>query len=110
VALCLGIRNVINEVGFKTFFQALLDSDTTEYKDLQLLVVLSERFWDTSCTFHFPGIGEMILTLLKYENFNIKKIKIKKWLLKNFQAKFIKKRKVLDKFMGSKIYVLFKKK
>ena len=40
------IRYVINEAGFKTFFQALLDHDTTEYKDVQLLVALSERFWD----------------------------------------------------------------
>jgi len=22
---------------------------------------LSERFWDTTCTFHFPGIGEVML-------------------------------------------------
>ena len=38
------IRNVINEVDFKTFFQPLLDHDTTMYKDLQLLVALSEGF------------------------------------------------------------------
>ena len=30
--------------------------------DLQLLLTLSERFWDTTCTFHFPGIGEVMLT------------------------------------------------
>ena len=56
------IRNVINDASFKTFFQALRDHDTTEYKDLQLLVALSEWFWDTTCTFHFLGIGEMMLT------------------------------------------------
>ncbi|KAL0001385.1 hypothetical protein SO802_015166 [Lithocarpus litseifolius] len=33
-----------------------------EYKDLQLLLALPERFWDTTCTFHFPGIGEVMLT------------------------------------------------
>jgi len=33
------------------------------YKDLQLLVVASsEQFWDTTCTFHFLGIGEVMLT------------------------------------------------
>ena len=53
------------------------------------------------------------LSLLKYENFNIKK-----WSLKNCQAKFIKIIiiiiiiiiKVLNKFMGSKICPLKKKK
>ena len=27
-----------------------------------MLLALSERFWDTTCTFHFPGIGEVMLT------------------------------------------------
>ena len=27
-----------------------------------MLLALSERFWDTTCTFHFPGIGEVVLT------------------------------------------------
>ena len=39
-----------------------MDYDTIEYRDLQLLVTLSERFWDTTCTFHFPGISEVMLT------------------------------------------------
>ena len=56
------IKNIIDEAGFQTFFQALLNQDTHEYKDLQLLLTLSERFWDTTCTFHFPGIGEVMLT------------------------------------------------
>ena len=60
--LSLDIRNIINEVGFQTFFEALLNQETHEYKDLQLLLALSERFWDTTCTFHFPGIGEVMLT------------------------------------------------
>ncbi|KAK9998070.1 hypothetical protein SO802_017673 [Lithocarpus litseifolius] len=56
------IRNVINDAGFETFFQALWDQDTTEYRDLHLLVALSEWFWDTTYTFHFLGIGEVMLT------------------------------------------------
>ena len=43
------------------FFLALLDHDTVEYKDLKLLLAMSERFWDTTCTFHFPSIGEVML-------------------------------------------------
>ena len=27
-----------------------------------MLLALSEWFWDTTCTFHFPGIGEVMLT------------------------------------------------
>jgi len=56
------IKNVINEAGFQTFLRALLDHDTNEYKNLQLLLALLERFWDTTCTFHFSGIGEVMLT------------------------------------------------
>ncbi|KAK9997566.1 hypothetical protein SO802_022252 [Lithocarpus litseifolius] len=36
--------------------------ETHEYKDLQLLLALSECFWDTTCTSHFSGIGEVLLT------------------------------------------------
>ena len=61
-ALSLDIKNVINEAGFQTFFQVLLDYDTNEYKYLQLLFALLKRFWDTTCTFHFLGIGEVMLT------------------------------------------------
>ena len=43
-ALSPDIMSIINEAGFQTFFQALLDHDTNEYKDLQLLLALSERF------------------------------------------------------------------
>ena len=60
------IKNIINEAGFQTFFQALLNQETHEYKDLQLLLALSERFWDTTCTFHFPGIGEVMLTTYNF--------------------------------------------
>ena len=56
------IKNVINEGGFGTFFEALSNHETHEYKDLQLLLALVERFWDTNCTFHFPNIGEVMLT------------------------------------------------
>ncbi|KAL0001381.1 hypothetical protein SO802_015162 [Lithocarpus litseifolius] len=58
-ALSPNIKNIIIEAGFGTFFKALLNQETYEYKDLQLLLTLAERFWDTTCTFHFPGIGEL---------------------------------------------------
>ncbi|KAL0009861.1 hypothetical protein SO802_004969 [Lithocarpus litseifolius] len=51
-----------DESQLSNFFQALLNQETHEYKDLQLLLALSERFWDTTCTFHFPSIGEVMLT------------------------------------------------
>ena len=60
--LSLDIRNIINEAGFQNFFKALLNQEAHEYKDLQLLLALSKRFWDTTCTFHFLGIGEVMLT------------------------------------------------
>ena len=56
------IRIIINDAGFQTLFEALLNQETHEYKDLQLLLTLSECFWDTVCTFHFLGIGEVMLT------------------------------------------------
>ena len=55
------IRKVINDVSFKSIFQALWNYDTTEYKDLQLIMALSNWFWDTTCTF-LSGIGEVMLT------------------------------------------------
>ncbi|KAK9984358.1 hypothetical protein SO802_033883 [Lithocarpus litseifolius] len=58
-ALPPSIKNIINEVGFGTFFKALLNHEMHEYRDLQLLLVLAERLWDTTCTFHFPCIGEV---------------------------------------------------
>ena len=61
-ALSPDIRNIINDAGFGTFFETLLNQETYEYKDLQLLLALSECFWDTTCTFHFLGIGEVMLT------------------------------------------------
>ena len=60
--LSADIKNVINEAGFRTFLQALLDHDTNEYKDLQLLLAFLERLSDTTCTFHFLSIGEVMLT------------------------------------------------
>ena len=60
--LCPSIKNIIDEAGFGTFFETLLYLETHEYKDLQLLLALAERFWDTICTFHFPGVGEVMLT------------------------------------------------
>ena len=60
--LSLDIKNIINDAGFQTFFEALLNQKTHKYKDLQLLLALSEQFWDATCTFHFPGIGEVMLT------------------------------------------------
>ena len=56
------IRIIINDAGFQTLFEALLSQETHEYKDLQLLLTLSECFGDTMCTFHFLGIGEVMLT------------------------------------------------
>ena len=38
------IKNIINDVGFGTFFEALLNQETHEYKDLQLLLALAVRF------------------------------------------------------------------
>ena len=38
------IRNIINEAGFGTFFEASLNQETHEYEDLQLLLALVERF------------------------------------------------------------------
>ncbi|KAL0001951.1 hypothetical protein SO802_015732 [Lithocarpus litseifolius] len=61
-ALSPSIKNIINEAGFGTFFETLLNQDTHKYKDLQLLLALIECFWDTTCTFHFPSIGEVMLT------------------------------------------------
>ena len=66
VALSPSIKNIINEAGFGTFFEALLNHETHEYKHLQLLLPLAERFWDTTCTFHFPGIEEVMLTLYDF--------------------------------------------
>ena len=56
------IKNVINEAGSGTFFEALSNHETHEYKDLQLLLTLPKRFWDTTYTFHFSNIGEVMLT------------------------------------------------
>ena len=69
VALSPSIKNIINVSGFGNFFEALLNQETYEYKDLQLLLALTKRFWDTTCTFHFPGIGEVMLT--PYDFFTI---------------------------------------
>ena len=60
--LCPSIKNIIDEAGFGTFFETLLNQETHEYKDLQLLLALAKRFWDTTYTFHFPGIGKVMLT------------------------------------------------
>ena len=61
-ALSPNIKSIINEAGFGTFFETLLNQETHEFKDLQLLLALAECFWDTICTFHFPSIGEVMLT------------------------------------------------
>ena len=47
-ALSPNIKNAVNEAGFQTFFRALLDHDTNKYKDIQLLLALSEQLWDTT--------------------------------------------------------------
>ena len=65
VALSPSIKNVIYEAGFSTFFEALSNHETHEYKDLQLLLALAERFWDTPCSFHYLNIGEVMLTPYK---------------------------------------------
>ena len=61
-ALPPSIKNIINQAGFGTFFEVLLNHETHEYINLQLFLVLAERFWDTTRTFHFPSIGEVMLT------------------------------------------------
>ena len=61
-ALSPSIKNVINEAGFGTFFEALSNHETYEYKDIQLLLALAEHSQDTTCTFHFSNIGEVMLT------------------------------------------------
>ena len=43
-ALSPSIKNIINDASFGTFFEALLNQETHEYKDLQLLLALAERF------------------------------------------------------------------
>ena len=40
----------------------LWNYNTTKYMGLQLIMALSEWFWDTTCTFHFPAISEVMLT------------------------------------------------
>ena len=40
----LAIRNIINDAGFGTFFETLLNQETYEYKDLSLLFALSKHF------------------------------------------------------------------
>jgi len=61
-SLSPSIKNIINEAGFDTFFETMLNHETHEYKDIQLLLALAKRFWDNTCTFHFLGIGELMLT------------------------------------------------
>ena len=61
-ALSPSIKNIINDASFGTFFEALLNQETHEYKDLQLLLALAECFQHTTCAFHFPGIREVRLT------------------------------------------------
>ena len=61
-ALSPNIKNAINEAGFQTFFRDLLDHDTNECKDIQLLLALSEQLWDTTWTFHFLSIDEVMQT------------------------------------------------
>ena len=43
-SLSSSIKIIINEAGFDTFFSALLNHETHEYKDLLLLLALAERF------------------------------------------------------------------
>ena len=43
-ALSPNIRNIINDVGLGTFFEALLNQETLEYKDLQLLLACQSAF------------------------------------------------------------------
>ena len=55
-ALSPNIKNIINDVGFGTSFEALLNHETHEYKALQLLLALVECFWDTTCTSIFQAL------------------------------------------------------
>ena len=67
-ALSPDIRNIINDAGFGTFFEALLNQETREYKHFQLLLALSNRFLDTMCTFHVSGISEVMFVRIYVEH------------------------------------------
>ena len=82
-ALSPSIKNVINEAGFGTFFKVLSNHETHEYKDLQLLLALVERFWDTTCTFHFPNIREVILTPCDFSVITLLRLGGKRILVNN---------------------------
>ena len=38
------IKSIINEANFGTFFKTLLNQESHDYKDLQLLLALAEHF------------------------------------------------------------------
>ena len=82
-ALSPSIKNVINEAGFGTFFKVLSNHETHEYKDLQLLLALVERFWDTTCTFHFLNIREVILTPCDFSVITLLRLGGKRILVNN---------------------------
>ena len=83
-ALSPSIKKIINEAGFGTFFEALLNHETHEYKDLQLLLALVKCFWDTTCTFHFPGIREVMLTPYDFSVITSLKLGGKRILVNDF--------------------------
>ena len=64
------IKSIINEADFGAFFEALSNHETYEYRDLQLFLALVECFWDTTCTFHFPGIREVMLTSYDFSHWS----------------------------------------
>ena len=83
------IKNVINEAGFGTFFKPLSNPETHEYKDLQLLLALVECFWDTTCTFHFPNIGEVMLTPYDFSVITSMRLGGKRILVNDSLSKYI---------------------
>ena len=83
------IENVIREAGFGTFFEALSNHETYKYKDLQLLLALAERFQDNTCTFHFPNIGEVMLTPYDFSVITSMRLGGKRILVNDFLSKYI---------------------
>ena len=56
------VKAKISAAGLNHFLTSIYNDGIVEHKDINLIIALSERFWDTTNTFHFPGIGEVMLT------------------------------------------------
>ncbi|XP_030945395.1 uncharacterized protein LOC115969900 [Quercus lobata] len=60
------VKAKISAAGLNHFLTSIYNDGIVEHKDINLIIALSERFWDTTNTFHFPGIGEVMLTPLDF--------------------------------------------